>query len=325
MLHDGLYEQIINKEIDDELSATDKLTQTSGIDSAEAAKTLSEYISEVVLRGLENIKDNGGNIANQVNLANKIINTIIQETKESDFDTLSVAERAEQLLAVFEKKNNIIAFDEKAKIIRPETSIAQSSLFTGAIHEPQMYTELKKEIVSCNRIDVLVSFIKWSGLRLIIDELNTFTNNGGMLRIITTSYMGATDVKAIEELRKLPNTQIKVSYDTKRTRLHAKTYVFYRDTGFTTAYVGSSNMSNAALSSGLEWNVKVANKDLPETIDKIAATFESYWNSNEFEYYDEGQKERLARALKSEKFFDSNNGEIYTLDIFIPIMWRVWL
>lgn len=315
MLYDGLYEQIINKEIDKELAITDKLTNTAAIDSAEASKALSEYISEVVLRGLENIKDNGGNINSQVNLANKIINTIIQETRESDFDTLSVAERAEQLLAVFEKKNNIIAFDEKAKIIRPETSIAQSSLFTGAIHEPQMYTELKKEIVSCNRIDMLVSFIKWSGLRLIIDELTTFTGNGGTLRIITTSYMGATDIKAIEELRKLPNTQIKVNYDTKRTRLHAKTYVFYRDTGFTTAYVGSSNLSNAALSSGLEWNVKVANKDLPETIDKIAATFESYWNSNEFEYYDEGQKERLARALKSEKYFDSNNDELYTLDI----------
>lgn len=315
MLHNGLYEQVINKGIDSELSATEKLTQAEKIDAAEAAKTLSEYISEVVLRGLENIKDNGGSLDNQVNLANKIINTIIQETKESEFDTLSVAERAEQLFAVFEKKNNIIAFDEKAKIIRPETSIAQSSLFTGAIHEPQMYTELKKEIVSCNRIDMLVSFIKWSGLRLIIDELTTFTGNGGTLRIITTSYMGATDVKAIEELRNLPNTQIKVSYDTKRTRLHAKTYVFYRDTGFTTAYVGSSNMSNAALSSGLEWNVKVANKDLPETIDKIAATFESYWNSNEFEYYDEGQKERLARALKSEKYFDSNNDELYTLDI----------
>lgn len=315
MLHAGLYEQVINKGIDSELSTTEKLTQAEKIDAAEAAKTLSEYISEVVLRGLENIKDNGGSLDNQVNLANKIINTIIQETKEADFDTLSVAERAEQLFAVFEKKNNIIAFDEKAKIIRPETSIAQSSLFTGAIHEPQMFTELKKEIVSCNRIDMLVSFIKWSGLRLIIDELTTFTNNGGTLRIITTSYMGATDVKAIEELRNLPNTQIKVSYDTKRTRLHAKTYVFYRDTGFTTAYVGSSNMSNAALSSGLEWNVKVANKDLPETIDKIAATFESYWNSNEFEYYDEGQKERLARALKSEKYFDSNNDELYTLDI----------
>ena len=144
MLHDGLYEQIINKEIDIELAVTDKLTQTTGIDSAEAAKALSEYVSEVVLRGLQNVKDNGGTLDNQVNLANKIIRTIISETNDSEFDTLSVAKRAEQLLAVFEKKNNIIAFDEKAKIIRPETSIAQSSLFTGAVHEPQMYTELKK-------------------------------------------------------------------------------------------------------------------------------------------------------------------------------------
>ena len=228
--------------------------------------------------GLDNVAGNGGDVSSQVALANRIISTIITETKENELDEMTVAERAEQLLALFDKKNSILSLNEKAAIIRPETSIAQSSLFTGAIHEPQMFTELKKEI-------------------------------------ITTSYMGATDVKAIEELRKLPNTKIKVSYDTKRTRLHAKTYVFYRDTGFTTAYVGSSNLSNAAISSGLEWNVKVTKKDLPETIDKIEATFESYWNSNEFEYYNEEQKERLARALKAEKYFDNNNAEVYTMDI----------
>ena len=315
MLKDGLYEQIINKSLDAELATTDKLSTTAPIDSAEASKVLAKYIAEVVEKGLDNVVDNGGDVSSQVALANRIISTIINETKENGFDEMSVAERAEQLLALFDKKNSILALDEKTQIIRPETSIAQSSLFTGAIHEPQMYTELKKEIVSCNRIDMLVSFIKWSGLRLIMDELTTFTQNGGELRIITTSYMGATDVKAIEELRNLPNTKIKVSYDTKRTRLHAKTYVFYRDTGFTTAYVGSSNLSNAAISSGLEWNVKVTKKDLPETIDKIAATFESYWNSNEFEYYNEEQKERLARALKAEKYFDSNNTEVYTMDI----------
>lgn len=315
MLHDGLYEQIINKGLETELSVTDKLSTTAPIDSAEASKVLAKYIAEVVEKGLDNVADNGGDVGSQVALANRIISTIIHETKENELDEMTVAERAEQLLALFDKKNSILSLDEKAAIIRPETSIAQSSLFTGAIYEPQMFSELKKEIISCNRIDMLVSFIKWSGLRLIMDELKTFTQNGGELRIITTSYMGATDVKAIEELRKLPNTKIKVSYDTKRTRLHAKTYVFYRDTGFTTAYVGSSNLSNAAISSGLEWNVKVTKKDQPETIDKIEATFESYWNSNEFEYYNEEQKERLARALKAEKYFDSNNAEVYTMDI----------
>ncbi len=315
MLQDGLYEQVINIELDNELSNVDKYSQTASIDIAEASKVLAKYVGEVVERGLNNLHDNGGDLKDQVALANQIITTIKKETKEADFDSLMVAERAEQLLALFDRQNSIWAVDEKAQVVRPETSISQSNLFTGALHEPQMYTELKKEIVSCNQIDMLVSFIKWSGLRLIINELKTFTQNGGKLRIITTSYMGATDVKAIEELQKLPNTQIKVSYNTKITRLHAKAYIFYRETGFTTAYVGSSNLSNAALTSGLEWNTKITKKDLPETIDKVAATFEFYWNDKEFEYYDEGQKERLARALQAEKYYDSNNPEIYTVDI----------
>lgn len=315
MLPTGLYEQIISKALDRELAISGKRSQTARIDEAEAAKVLAKYVAEIVEKGLENVKDNGGNLNDQVDLVNQIVSTIIGETKEAAFEGLSVAERAEQLLALFDTKNTIQALDERAEIVRPETSIAQSSLFTGAVHEPQMYSELKKEIVSCNRIDMIVSFIKWSGLRLIINELTEFTQNGGELRIITTSYMGATDVKAIEELRKLPNTKIKVSYNTKITRLHAKAYIFYRDTGFTTAYVGSSNLSNAALTSGLEWNTKITKKDLPETVDKVAATIEFYWNDSEFEYYDEGQCERLARALKAEKYHDSNNPALYTVDV----------
>ena len=317
MLHPGLYEQVINDQLDTELSAVEEARKsTMPIDKAEASKMLSQYLSEVIESGLDNVRDNGGDISAQIELTNQIITLIRNQTQEADFASLGVARRAEHLLAHLRESDPRLAAGKSDKDVeRPETSIAQSSLFTGAIHEPQMFTELKKEIISADRIDMLVSFIKWSGLRLIIDELQEFTQAGGQLRIITTSYMGATDVKAIEELRRLPNTLIKVSYDTKRTRLHAKTYVFYRDTGFTTAYVGSSNLSNAAISSGLEWNVKVTRKDLPETIDKIAATFESYWNSNEFEYYSEGQKERLLRALKAEKYFDSNNAEIYTMDI----------
>ena len=317
MLPPGLYEQVINTALNRELSEIpDARKSVAPIDKAEASRVLAQYLADVVQRGLENVLDNGGDISAQIGLANQIVDLIQNTTQEADFAALSVEARAEQLLALLREQDPRLAVGKTAAdLSRPETSIAQSSLFTGAIHEPQMYTELKKEIVSADRIDMLVSFIKWSGLRLLMDELREFTQNGGKLRIITTSYMGATDVKAIEELRALPNTKIKVSYDTKRTRLHAKTYVFYRNTGFTTAYVGSSNLSNAAISSGLEWNVKVTRRDLPETIDKIAATFESYWNSNEFEYYSEDQKERLARALKAEKYFDVNNAEVYTMDI----------
>lgn len=317
MLRHGLYEQVINNQLTNELAKIEEARKAvAPIDKAEAAKVLSQYLADVIQKGLDNILDNGGDISAQITLTNRIVDLIQHTTNEADFAALSIDERAEQLLALLREADPLLAVGKTAAdLVRPETSVAQSSLFTGAIHEPQMYTELKKEIASADRIDMLVSFIKWSGLRLLIDELSEFTKNGGELRIITTSYMGATDVKAIEELRKLPNTKIKVSYDTKRTRLHAKTYVFYRDTGFTTAYVGSSNLSNAAISSGLEWNVKVTKKDLPETIDKIAATFESYWNSNEFEYYSEDQKERLARALKAEKYFDSNNAALYTMDI----------
>lgn len=317
MLRHGLYEQVINNQLSNELDKIEEARKkVAPIDKAEAAKVLSQYLADVIQKGLDNISDKSGDISAQITLTNRIIDLIQHTTNEADFAAMGVDLRAEQLLALLRDRDPLLAAGKTASaMIRPETSIAQSSLFTGAIHEPQMFTELKKEIVSADRIDMLVSFIKWSGLRLLIDELRDFTQNGGELRIITTSYMGATDVKAIEELRQLPNTKIKVSYDTKRTRLHAKTYVFYRDTGFTTAYVGSSNLSNAAISSGLEWNVKVTKKDLPETIDKIAATFESYWNSNEFEYYSEDQKERLARALKAEKYFDSNDAAVYTMDI----------
>ena len=317
MLSPGLYEQIINQALNSELSEIPEACKSiAPIDRAEASKVLAQYLADVVQKGIENLLDNGGDISTQIGLANQIVTLIQNTTQEADFAALHVDQRAEQLLALLRQQDpRLTAGKTAANLERPETSIARSSLFTGAIKEPQMYTELKKEIVSADRIDMLVSFIKWSGLRLLMEELREFTQNGGELRIITTSYMGATDLKAIEELRALPNTRIKVSYDTKHTRLHAKTYVFYRNTGFTTAYVGSSNLSNTAISSGLEWNVKVTRRDLPETIDKIAATFESYWNASEFEYYSEGQKERLARALKAEKYIDSNNAAIYTMDI----------
>lgn len=311
----GLYEKPINKKLNKALAElTDNFNvEKEQIDSEEAAGILSKYVKKVVERGLNNISESDDGLAKQIELVNKIIGAIKENTSEGITDDLEIAED-KQLLSVTDKTNTIQAINDKVKVIRPVTSIAQSSLFTGAVHEPQMFSELKKEIFSCNCIDMLVSFIKWSGLRLLMEALTEFTNNGGKLRIITTSYMGATDIKAISELAKLKNTEIKVSYDTKRTRLHAKAYIFYRETGFTTAYIGSSNLSNVAISSGLEWNIKITRQDQPEVLQKVAATFDSYWSSNEFEVYDDTQKPRLAKALQLEKTHTEDNS-FFAVDI----------
>lgn len=298
MLNQGLYEQVVNNEIKRELaSLSDAEKHIEKIDSAEAASVLTQYLSEVVRKGLDRIA--GDDISAQLELVNKIVGLISHETSEEDIQNLTVSDDGEQLLALLSGADPMVRIGQKkAKDLpRPETSIAQSSLFTGAIHEPQMFAELKKEIATSDRIDMLVSFVKWSGLRLIINDLHRFVDRGGKLRVITTTYMGATDVRAVEELQKLPNTEIRISYDTKRTRLHAKAYMFYRETGFTTAYVGSSNLSNPAMSSGLEWNVKLTTKDMLPTIQKMEATFDSYWNTPGFEIYEDGCKERLECAL----------------------------
>jgi len=131
---------------------------------------------------------------------------------------------------------------------------------------------------SADSVDILVSFIKWSGLRLLMPAFEDLRQRDVPVRVITTSYMGASDAPAVEWLAKMPNVRVRVSYDTERTRLHAKAYHFRRNSEFSTAYIGSANMSNAAITSGLEWNLKVTAQDMAHILEKFTAEFETYWN-----------------------------------------------
>jgi superfamily II DNA or RNA helicase len=182
-------------------------------------------------------------------------------------------------------------------IPRPQTSISESSLFTGSPRDPQLVHELQAEMKSADAVDILVSFIKWSGLRLLMPAFEDLWDRDIPVRLITTSYMGASDATAVEWLARMPNVQIRVSYDTQRTRLHAKTYHFRRLSGFSTAYIGSANMSHAAMTSGLEWNLKVTEPDMEHILEKFTAEFETYWNSREFLPFDPDNPHQLRTAI----------------------------
>lgn len=174
----------------------------------------------------------------------------------------------------------------KSGIPRPQTPIGQSSLFTGSPSEPQLAHELLKEMRSADSVDILISFIKWSGLRLLMPAFEDLRDRGVRVRVITTSYMGASDAPAVEWLAGLPNVKVRVSYDTTRTRLHAKAYYFKRKSGYSTAFIGSANMSHAAMTSGLEWNLKITAQDMKFILEKFIIEFETYWNSREFIPFD---------------------------------------
>lgn len=304
-LSSGIYEQIVNKKLKAELDKIkDDFKYLNNIDKAEISSRLSEYISKITKKLLETIKgkDEKEKQGKQVEFANKIIKFIC---KDDDF---YLDPEGVELLSLIENDQVLKEGVKADSLIRPETSLVKSSLFTNSNNnEPSFVTELQKEIASSDEICFVVSFIKHTGLIKIFDQLKEFTDKGKSLNIITTTYMGATDFKAIEYLRPLKNTSIKISYDCTHTRLHAKAYIFKRNTGFSTAYVGSSNLSEAAITSGSEWNIKVSAKELPELYSKIVAAFDSYFNSELFEEYKLGDKEKLESALAKEKLIYQNN------------------
>jgi len=325
VIKEGIYEEIINAKVKGQLSSLsldEYAIDTEKLDVEEARKLLSSYISAVTRKALsfmrEESKKDSEVLLRQIRTCNDVIDSLSQALNDEEFQSLRIDEQGEVLTSVYRKLNTVRAFRNE-KVVRPVTSLTQTSLFTGSHYEPNMLEELRKEIATSDSIDWLVSFIKWSGLRIIMEELRYFTQErGGKLRVITTSYMEATDIKAIEELSKLPNTEIRISYDKKRTRLHAKAYLFKRDTGFSTAYIGSSNLSNPALTSGLEWNLKVTEKDSIDVIRKFEATFESYWNDADFKELDVNDStswSMLKQAL-TKQLSVAESDEGYVLDVY---------
>jgi len=302
MFEIGLYEQLLNRLIlnkIDELDIEKFYIRTSQIQKAEASQILTNYCAKIIKFAL-NLISGEDSIQKQIDLINKIILILEKQIEKEDFSQNLVDLNGKLLKAVLPKiDSNIVNFDNYIKEITPYTGLSQSELFTGSNAGVSLESEIKKEILSSDKIYLLVSFIKWSGIRIFEKELKEFTNKGKELKIITTSYMGATDLKAVEFLSKLPNTQIKVSYNTANERLHAKSYLFFRDTGFNTAYIGSSNISKSALTSGLEWNLKVTTAEISHIIKKFEKTFETYWLDKEFELFTGEHKEKLTKALKN--------------------------
>lgn len=318
-MNQGIYEELITQLISSKLNDLEKeeyYIKEIKIDKEEASTILSQHLSKIIKHAFSIIK--GENILeHQIEIANKIIRFLKEELHKEEFDDDLINVEGKILKAVFTRIDaHFTDIDLHLKEITPYTRLTHSELFTGGNLGLSLESELKKEILSANRIDLLVSFIKWKGIIILEKEFREFTNRGGKLRVITTTYMGASDYKAIQLLSKLENTEVKISYNTGNERLHAKAYLFHRNTGFHTGYIGSSNFSRSALTDGLEWNLKITTNEVSHIIDKFQKTFDAYWQSKDFELFDDAiHSEKLLEALKQGKNSKGYSNTISYFDI----------
>lgn len=274
----GLYDELITEALAAELTS---VALTGPVDAADAPYRLVDHIGRVLHREFPGLDPEE---------AQRVTRRVFEL---ASLGSEAPVEPLRTLLAI----GRVNSVGEVVVPLRPQIPLGQHDLLVNAAGEPQLANELKREIESADRIDLIVAFVRWYGVRLVLDELEAATERGVPVRLLTTTYTGSTERKALDHLADL-GADVRVSYDTEVTRLHAKAWMFHRATGFSTAYVGSSNLTRSAMLDGREWNVRVSKVASPALFDKLSTAFEANWASADFEPYDPARDaERLDHAL----------------------------
>ncbi|MCH6468897.1 DEAD/DEAH box helicase family protein [Sinomonas terrae] len=282
-LPQGLYETLRTEHIERNLKHLGEglATQFETVSEEEAPEALARHIGRVVRKALSSAPSGA-----RLELANQLLSNLARAD--------AITDPPQVLHAVYDTKQI-----RRRALRRPTTPLSDAALLTASHEDPNLAHELRRELESADQVDLLCAFIKWRGLRLLEGALKELSERGARLRVITTTYMGATERHALDELANRYNAEIRINYETNATRLHAKAWLFKRNTGFHTAYVGSSNLSQQALLDGLEWNVRLSGVATPRLVQKFQITFDSYWEKANFVPYDPAtDAERLDDALR---------------------------
>ncbi|HVK88568.1 MAG TPA: DUF3427 domain-containing protein [Kofleriaceae bacterium] len=295
-LVEGVYEHLVTEQLERALGTAphlERLLET--VDDADAHVLLARHLGREIERALD-LLPSEQRAEHARALSAKLLEFLADQLKPEAAEVL----REQRPVA---PARRLLAIHRGGVPPRPTTPLATSTLLSSR-KDPSFGHELAREAASADRIDAIIAFVTVGGVRTILDSLQQFSRrDAAQLRLLTTTFTGTTQVAALDTLARLPGAQVKISYDTRRTRLHAKAWLFHRATGLSTAYVGSANLTATALGAGHEWMVKISNADLGHVIDKFAGTFETLWEDPEFERYDPddaAHRTRLAAALSAE-------------------------
>jgi len=314
MLKNGVYELLLSEGLAKKLDSLPpgQYPELNDLSPEEASQVFAEAAARQIAILIDELEGGTARNGTERLLASaRLVNDLLAYARERTGHADPVSDR------FIEPPRRLVSIGPKGvSLPRPEMGLSSPWLFTAARGSPSLLEELRKEIESADGIDILVSFITVSGVRKIIDLLQARSSIGAgkekpvRVRVLTTTYTGATQQEAVDRLAKLPGAEVRVSLDGRRSRLHAKAWIFHRDSGFGCAYAGSANLSGAALLGGLEWTVKFTQRAHEELFNRAEAHFETLWEDTEFQRYDPANtvdREALRQALRRERF--GNNGD----------------
>jgi superfamily II DNA or RNA helicase len=277
-----LYEVLVSAGLADRLAQLDEaLTPVSdALLDAEAADRLALHLSQIIEREIRDLPERERAVRG-AEITRALLRRLTELTGDSTLDLDQPVDPASVLRSISERRVD----GSVGTVPQPLIPLLDTTLLTNAPSEPRVGQQLLTEIESADRIDLLVAFVRRSGISPFIDALRRHCAAGRRLRVLTTTYTNSTEQAALDLLQDL-GAEVRVSYDTTTTRLHAKAWIFHRDSGFSTTYVGSSNLTFSAQVTGLEWNVRLSGARNPTVLEKMDAVVDSYWESEDFRPYD---------------------------------------
>jgi len=291
-LRRGRYEQLISAALEERLGRLDGrlVAERADLTADEAGDRLALYLGRLLKQAISALEPRQ-RVAVGIELAQRVIALLAARPGTGVDGTDRLAPHGDVLQAVLAMHPD----GRPEPVSLPDTPLLDTTLLTNAPGEPNIGHQLRSEIPSADRIDVLMAFVRMTGIHSLLESLDRHCADGRSLRVLTTTYTGTTELAALEALQ-ATGAEVRVSYDVTGTRLHAKAWMFHRGSGYSTAYIGSSNLTHSAQVTGLEWNVRVSGARNPDVIDKFAAVFESYWHSDDFRRFSADEFRELTRA-----------------------------
>ncbi len=182
-------------------------------------------------------------------------------------------------------------FDSAEKINFEYQEYYRTDVMTGDKDaRMQLYYQLSRSIRGAESVDIIVSFLMESGVKMIVKDLEKALRRGAKIRILTGNYLGITQPSALYMIKRELGEQIDLRfYNEKNRSFHPKSYIFHYK-NYSEIYVGSSNISRSALTSGIEWNYRFRSDSDQESYEKFFGTFEELFYNHSIVIDDEELK-----------------------------------